>query len=299
MIARIGRYVLGSYPPAFYLTYAVAWSLGVTAAFALGDPRIRAWRPDAGTVLTVLTFAVVMLLGRAVDDLRDLDYDRVYNPGRPLPGGAVRVRDLVLLIAACAAAATVLNAGRGGVWTMAIVIVAYPVLLLLIDQVFHRPPGDNLLLSGVVALPMQVLFNLYLYAGVVHQAGLAPNWHALLPLLVALTAFLHIEYARKLTRRPSRGERSYVVSLGTTRTGVVAVVAGTVATTLALVLTHPWSQSAHWGWLVLLPLVFLAYGAYRFWVVRTTRWPLLAAAAFLLTAFATYLIVGLIGKDPS
>ncbi len=299
MIARVGRYVRGSYPLAFYLPYAVAWSLGMTAAFTLGDPRIGVWRPDAGTLLTVLTFVVTLLVARAVDDLRDLDYDRVHNPGRPLPRGAARVRDLVALIAGCGTVALALNAGRGGVAVMVAVVLGYLVLILVVDQVWHWPSGDNLLLSNVVSLPVQVLLNLYLYAGVAHQAGIAPSWHAVLPLLVGVAAFLHIEYARKLTRRPADGERSYVTALGPARTGVVAVTAGVVATVLALALTRPWSATVPSGWLVLIPLVFLGYGAYRFWVVRTTRWPVLAAAAFLLSGFVSYLIIGLIGKGLS
>jgi len=297
VITRIGRYVVGSFPPAFYLPYALAWSLGMTAAFVLGEPGLRSWRPGIGTVLTALTFGVLLLLARAVDDLRDREYDREHNPGRPLASGAVRVRDLVVLIAACVVVALALNAGQGGVAVMVLVVLGYPLLLLLVDRWLHWPSGDNLLLSGVVSFPVQVLFNLYLYAAVMHAAGLPGSWHVVLPLLVGITAFVHIEYARKLTRTPKPGERSYVTALGATRTGVLAVLAGVVATALALLLTRPWSTTAPWGWLVLLPLAFLGYGAYRFWVVRATRWPLLAAAAFLLTGFVTYLIVGLIGKD--
>ncbi|HEX4705126.1 MAG TPA: hypothetical protein VH352_23555 [Pseudonocardiaceae bacterium] len=293
MIARINRYVRGSYPPALYLPYAVLWSLGMTAAFALGDPRIPLWRPDFSTFRTVLTCCVVLLMVRAVDDLRDLEYDRVYNSGRPLPGGAVRVSDLVTVIAVCAGVALVCNVGRGGVEVALAVQLGYTVLILVVDRVAHWPSGDNLLLSGIVSFPVQVLLNLYLYAGVVHQAGLGPSWHAMLPMLVAVSAFAHLEYARKLTRTPAVGERSYVTALGPSRTGIVAVTAAVVAVVLGLVLTAAMS----WGRLVLIPVVFLGYGAYRFWLVRATRWPPLAAVLFPLTGFLTYLVVGLIGRQ--
>jgi 4-hydroxybenzoate polyprenyltransferase len=290
VIARIHRYVRGSFPPALYLPYAVLWSLGMSAAFALGDSRIPLWRPDFSTVRTVLTFCVLLLLARAVDDLRDVEYDRACNPGRPLASGTVRVSDLGAVIALGAVVALALNAGRGGVEVVLAVQLGYTVLILLVDRVLHWPSGDNLLVSGIVSFPVQLLLNLYLYAGILHQAGVGPSWHAVLPMLVAVSAFVHLEYARKLTRKPAPGERSYVTALGPSRTGMVAVLAAVVAVVLGLVLTAGMP-------LVLIPLVFLGYGGYRFWLARATRWPPLAAVLFLLSSFLTYLVVDLIGTE--
>ena len=300
MIARLGRYVRGSYPPAFYLPYALAWSLGMTALFAVADPRIPHWHLGGGAALAALTFAVDLLLMRAVDDVRDLDYDRTHNPARPLPSGAVRVSDLVVLIAVGTVLVLALNAGRGLAAVVLAAQLGYAFLLVIVDRVWHWPSGDDLVLSAWVNLPVQLLLNLYLYAGVLHEARLRPSWHAVLPLLVAVTAFLHLEYGRKVTRRPRPGERTYVALYGPTGTAVIAVVSATVSAALALVLVRPWAAGnpgAGWAWLVLAPLVFLAFGGYRFWRVRTTTWPLLAAGLFLLTSFLAYLVVGLVGKD--
>lgn len=295
MIIRIGRYVRGSYPPAFYLPYALAWSLGMAAAFALADPRIRTLHLDGGTALTALTFGVMLLLARAVDDIRDLDYDQEHNPRRPLASGAVLVPDLVVLVACCAAAALALNARRGGVAIVLAVLLGYTVLLLVVDRTWHWPPGDNLALSGLVSFPVQLMFNLYIYAGVLRQSVVGPSWHAVLPLLLAVTAFTHLEYARKVTRTPRAGERTYVTLYGADKTAAVAVIAAVVSAALALVLTQPWAHGglASWRWLVLAPLACPGYGAYKFWLRRAGRWPLLAAALFLLSSFAAYLIIGL------
>jgi hypothetical protein len=286
MLVRLGRYLRGSYPPAFYLPYALTWSLGMTALFALADPRITGWRPDGGTVRAALTFVVVLLLVRAVDDIRDLGYDRVHNPKRPLASGAVRMADLVVLITAGTVAGLLLN--RGAVLVALLAALGYVLLMLIVDLIWQWPAGDNLVLSGLVGLPVQLLLNLYLYAGVLRQSGLGPSWHAVLPLLAALTGFTHLEYARKVTRAPRPGERSYVTLYGATGTAVLGLVSAGICVVLALVLTR--------SWLVLIPLAFPAYGAVRFWRVRTVRWPLPAAALFLLTAFLTFLIIGLLGE---
>jgi len=177
--------------------------------------------------------------------------------------------------------------------------LGYAVLLLVVDQRWHWPSGDRLGLSALVSYPVQLTLNLYLYAGVLDQTGLAPSWHAVLPVLVASTAFLHLEYGRKVNRDLRPGERSYVTLHGLTPTAVIGVVSAVVSVALALLLTRPWAQdpqAAPWGWLVLIPLAFPAFGAYRFWGARTVRWPALAAALFLLTSFVAYLVVGVVGK---
>jgi 4-hydroxybenzoate polyprenyltransferase len=300
VVSRIGGYVRGSFMPAVYLPYAVAWALGVTALFALADPRIGGWHPNGATILTCVTFALALLLVRAVDDIRDLDYDRVHNPGRPLPSGAVRVRDLVLLIAACAFVGLALNSGRGMVVVALAVVLCYTVGILVIDRTLGWPPGDNLLLSGVVGLPVQILLNLYLYAGVLRSVGLGPSWYVALPLLVALAAFVHLEYARKATRTPRPGERSYVTAFGATGTAVIGAVGAVVSAALGTVLTRPWAADGRpWGWLVLVPLAFVLYGGLRFWRARADRWPVLAALLFLCTSFLGYLAVALLGRSAS
>ncbi|MEV7013066.1 hypothetical protein [Streptosporangium sp. NPDC051022] len=300
MITRLGRYVLGSYPPAFYLPYAVSWALGVTALFTLADPRVTGWSLDGGALVAALTFVIDLLLMRAVDDIRDLDYDREHNPGRPLPSGAVRVSDLTVLIAVGAAAALVLNAGRGVALVALAVQLGYAILLLVVDRGWNWPPGDAVGLGALVSFPVQVLLNLYLYAGVLHRTGLTPSLLAVPVLVTVSAAFLHLEFGRKVTRDLRPGERSYVVLWGAQRTAVIAVACAVLSVTLTLVLTRPWGRGpgvAPWGWLAVLPLAFAAFGAYRFWRARTVRWPLLPAVLFLLTCFLGYLVVALLGKD--
>ncbi|MFC3980468.1 UbiA family prenyltransferase [Streptosporangium jomthongense] len=296
MIGRLGRYVLGSYPPAFYLPYGVSWAVGVTALFALVDPRLTGWRPDVGVVVAALTFAIDLLLMRALDDIRDLDYDREHNPGRPLPSGAVRVGDLAVLIAVGVVVVLALNAGRGIALVALAVQLGYALLVLAADRLLGWPHGDDVVTGLLVSFPVQILINLYLYAGVLHQTGLGPGWHAVPALLTAATAYLHLEFARKVTRDLRPGERSYVTVWGAERTAVISTVSAVVSVAVALAFVRPW-ESSPWGWLVVLPLGFVVSGADAFWRRRAVRWPVLPPALFLLSSFVLYLVVALLGKD--
>ncbi|WP_431682744.1 hypothetical protein [Kitasatospora sp. KL5] len=303
MTARLGRYLAGSFPPLFYLPYALAWSLGGSALFVLADPRLTRWRPGWATVATTVTFVVLVLLMRAVDDLRDLDYDRVHHPRRPLASGAVRPRDLAVLIAGGALAVLALNAPRGAAVTAAAAApLGYALLLLAVGLRWQWPPGDDLGFGALLGLPVQLLLNGYLGAGVLHDGGLSPGRHDLLPVLTAVAVFAHLEYGRKLTRSPAAGERSYVTVYGVGGTVAAALGGAVLSAALGLLLTRPWSSgpgAAPWGWLLLAPLGFAAYGADWFLRRRAVRWPAGAAALFLICTFLAHLAVALLGKDTS
>ncbi|HEV2635152.1 MAG TPA: UbiA family prenyltransferase [Actinocrinis sp.] len=293
MIARLGRYLLGSFPPAFYLPYALAWSLGGTAMFALGQRGTATWRPGWGTVATVATFTVLLLIIRAVDDLRDLEYDREHNPRRPLPSGAVAVSDLAALLAVGTIAVFVVNLARGGVWAAALAPVAYVMVLLAADRLLGWPPGDAIVLGAVISLPVQLLLGLYLYAAMLHDAGRAAGSGVILPPATMFAVFTHLELARKTTRSPRPGERTYVTVFGVQATAVTALAAAAVATLLTLLLAEPWTPGHAAGWLVLAPAALPVRGAVRFWRGRAVRWPQPDAGFYLLAAFAAFLVVDL------
>jgi hypothetical protein len=281
----------GSYPLRVYLPLAVAWTVGASAATALTDGRITGWAPDPGVLASVATMAVVLLAMRALDDLRDLDYDREHNPGRPLAAGAVAVGDLTVLIVACTATALLLNAWRWPVLCVLAALFGYAFLVLFADRRFGWPSGDAMLVGLVVNVPVQLLTNTFLYAGLLHSAGLRPSWSGAVGIVVATVAFLHVEFARKTTRAPRRGERTYVTKLGTTGTASLAVACAVVSPALLVAAARPW----HWPVLLaLLPLACPALAAARFHKGRLPRWPYGLAATFVMTSYAGFAVVALI-----
>jgi hypothetical protein len=301
MIERLRCYVLGSYPPAFYLPYAAAWALGGMALFALGQRDAPAWRPGWGALVTVATFVIVLLLVRGIDDLRDLEYDREYNPRRPLPSGAVGVADLAVLIPVCALVALGLNSARGAIALALAAPLAYAAVLLITERNLRWPPGHAMVLSSLISFPVQILLDLYLYAALLHDTGRAAGPGMIVPLLVVLTVFIHLELARKITRTPRPGERSYVIAFGVDATAVAALTAVGISTVLGLLLVEPWRHAAGagWGWLVLAPLALPAHGAWSFWRRRSNRWPVLDAALYLIATFVVYLIIDLVERRTS
>src|SRR5918999_4343855 len=162
MIRKWGRYVRAAYPPSIQVTYQVSTAVGLTALFAGVTGAVTRWRPDAELLITAVTLLICMLMMRALDDIRDLDYDRELNPGRPLPSGMVSKRDLYTMIAVGSALVLLLNAGRGVVLGMLVVLMVYTGVVIYLDLA-GWPHPDRMALQSAVNLPIQTLVCLYVY----------------------------------------------------------------------------------------------------------------------------------------
>lgn len=288
-IGRIGRFVQGSHPPVPSMTVAVLWACGVSGLFAAVDPDVPEWRPGAGTAVAAVTLFVSLLLLRALDDIRDLDYDRRFHPERPLAAGVVRAGDLAVLYGVGVVALGLLNAAWP--WRAGILLVqlAYAAGALLVYRRWRRPSADKLFTSLLVSLPAPVLLHLYLYAGYLDEAGHRADRYGLVAVAVVVLAAGHPELAGKITRTPEAGERTYVTTFGLPMTVALAL----AVPVLAVCLLAGFSQAPDgWTFVAVLPLVIPALAAWSIWRGRL-RWPRAAPPTYLLLTFASHLALGL------
>ncbi|GAB3058484.1 UbiA family prenyltransferase [Micromonospora schwarzwaldensis] len=299
MTGRWGRYVAAAYPPAVHLPFMLSWAIGLTALFA-AVTEVPRWRPDGGLAVTAVTLVVGMLLLRAMDDIRDHEYDRRHHPHRPLPAGVVRERDLMLLVALGAAALLLLNAGRGVVLAALAGQLGYAAVVITLDRVYGWPSGDRLALHLAVNLPIQPLLSIYVYAGFLHAQGRRPDLAGVLAIVAVTLSGVCLEFGRKATRRPRAGERTYSTVLGPWGTTAVALGAAVLATGIVLGLLRPWQSGAGhaWGWLALAPLALPVAAASRF-VAGAPRWPVGPTIAYIPVMYASYLAVGWLTKGAS
>jgi len=288
---RWARFIAGSYPPLPSVLFALAWAYGVTGLFAAVDPRASHWRPDAGTAVAALTLAVDLLLMRALDDIRDLDYDRRFNPGRPLAAGSVRTRDLLILYAIGSAGLLIVNAGAPAAMAVLAAQLGYGALVVAVHLRLRWPSGDDLMLSLLVSFPAQLLLHLYLYAGYLHGAGLAPSRDASIAIGIVVLASVHLELAKKITRAPLPGERTYVDVFGLAGTAAAALIAPAVSTALLLVSVQ--RPIGAWALLAVAPLLPTVLSGWRFFSTAAPRWPAASPALYLLLTFTSYLLLGL------
>ncbi|MFJ9518093.1 UbiA family prenyltransferase [Kitasatospora sp. NPDC101801] len=290
MIRRWARYVAGSYPPLRSVLFAWAWAYGVTGLFAVLQPQGPPWRPGLGTVNVAVTLTVTLLMFRAMDDIRDLEYDRRHNPDRPLASGAVSVRDLLVLCAVGSVLVLALNAGNSVALAMIAGLLVYCALVLTVDHRWRWPSGDRLLLGLAVSYPAPLLLHLYLYARYLNATSLDPGWRGVLAVVIVVLASVHLELAKKITRRRQPGERSYVDVFGLAATVGIAVVAPVLSTVLLVtgMRTAPVLVP-----LAVLPLVLPAVAGWRFWRTKAPRWSPAAPGLYLLLTYASYFVLSL------
>jgi hypothetical protein len=301
MTARLYRFAVRANPPALYLPLTLLWATGLTGLLVVSAGPAHQWPRDAGVLLTAVTLFLAMLLLRALDDLRDLDYDRAHAPQRALPSGLVTVRDLVVLVSAGTVAVLALNAGRGAGLLVLAALACYTAVLIAVNVGLRWPASENLLLHLALNLPIQVLLSLYVYVSFLRANHLPLAATGLYATAAVVLAFLHLEFARKATRAPGPTERTYVHHLGLAGTLAAAAAAAVLSAALALAAARPWtagSPAYGWGWLALAPLVVPVLGGWRFWRRRLPRWPARAALGFPLCTFLVFLAIGLLGKTP-
>ncbi|MFC4146077.1 hypothetical protein ACFO0M_07405 [Micromonospora mangrovi] len=295
MIRRWGRYVGAAYRPAVQIPYTVSWAVGLTALFATVTAGVARWRPGVDLLVTTVTLMVTMLLIRALDDLRDLEYDRALNPGRPLPSGLVRPGDLYTLVAVGGVLLLALNAGRGVALVALVVQMVYTAAVIVAELVGGWPAPDRIGLQAAVNLPILSMLSLYVYAGFLRAEHVRPSAAGFVAVAAVTLGALAVEFGRKTSRRPRPGERTYATILGAAGTSAAGLAAAVLATTAVVVMVAPWRPGAAWGWLVLAPLALPVISAGRF-AAGDNRWPALPTIAYVPAMYGSFLVVGWLTK---
>lgn len=296
MIRAWARYVQRAYRPAIQVPFMLSWALGLTALFACASGGAPRWPAAGELACTAVTLVLDMLALRALDDIRDQDYDRAHNPDRALPSGIVKERDLVTLIAADAGVLLLLNAWRGVALLALVAQLGYAAGLIIVDRLAGWPRGDRLFLHLAVNLPAQALLSSYVYVSFLRAEHARPDRDGIAAVLAVTLAAMCLEFGRKVTRRVKPGERTYASVLGPTGTSAAALGCAAIATAILLAILKPWhSGPAGYGWLVLLPLVLPVIAARRF-AAGAMRWPVLPTLGYIPAMYTAFLMVALLAK---
>jgi hypothetical protein len=299
MTARLYQFVRVAYPPRIYLPLTLLWGAGLTGLLIAVSAPGHAGPWDGGTAITVATLCIDMLLVRALDDIRDLDYDRVHAPGRPLPSGMVKVGDLVALVATGTAALLLLNIGRGAALAVLAAQLGYAIVLVTVNTRLHWLVSENRFLELAINIPVQILLSAYVYVAYLHDGHQRPGAAGLLATAAVILALIHVEFARKTTRAPARTQRTYIHHIGIGGTVGAALGTAVLAVALAAAALHPWaaSSAAHaWGWLAVAPIALPAAAGWNFWRRRLPQWPVLGAISFPMLACAIFLAISLASR---
>lgn len=284
---RIARFTAVMYKP-HYLLYGVLWVLALEGTASLVTQPDSPWRPTLATVVRIVVVAFVLLYLRMVDEQKDLEYDRVHNPDRPLVTGAVSAVELRVamgLIAIGAVAGSLaLSVGSAVMITVA---MAYGLALWGFERLFATV-RTNILVNLAVTYPVQLLVTGYVVVSAIDTGEVRAHWQAAAVAVIFAGAFLQFEFARKTSRERRPDELLYSNALGAKGSTAASVLCAGAAVLCALVLVRPWEYSlpsSLLGWLPVPLLAIPAFGAVKFLRSDRVDYPVLPAVVFILTLY--------------
>ncbi|WP_228790335.1 hypothetical protein OG935_14400 [Nocardia cyriacigeorgica] len=271
-----------------YLLYGILWVLALEGTAALVNAPEASWQPSWATALRIGVVAFVLLYLRMVDEQKDLDYDRVHNPDRPLVTGAVTARDLrtAMAVIAVGAIAASLLLSVGSAVAIAAVLV-YGLALWGLERICE-PIRRDILLNLLVTYPVQLLVTAYVVVSAIDTGDVEPGWRAGAAAVIFAGAFLQFEFARKTARMPRPGQMYYSNALGTTGSMLAALGCAVLAVAADLALVRPWEHDAARAVIGWIPLVLLAIpflGGLRFLRSADEDYPVIPAVLFILTLY--------------
>lgn len=281
-LRRLGHFTLAVFTPHVYVTYAVLWVLALEGSASL--LAHRPWHPSPGTAVRAVSVVLTLLYLRMADEQKDLEYDRVHNPERPLVTGEIGRGELRGAMVVIAIALVALNV-RLPAAALAVLVadLGYALLLVVLERRSRRV-RDGLLVNLAITYPVQVLISVYVYLSAGGGAGL----RAVLLLAIFVCVFLHFEFARKTAWAGPDGARLYSGVIGPQRSARTA--AGFTAATalLTLALFRPWhaigagALAASAAYAPYVALAFPAAGLVLFTRRRVVAWPVPLAMGFVV-----------------
>ncbi|HEY8978733.1 MAG TPA: hypothetical protein VIU15_04020 [Streptomyces sp.] len=272
---RLAAFFTERAPWRVYVTYAVLWVLALHGTLAVLTPRTR-FRPDGALLAEIATVYLALLFIRVVDEQKDLAYDRVHNPGRPLPRGAIDVRELRTAMALIVAAELALTGWRSPLLAGWLLFdLAYICFLVLLER-WSATVRDRIFVNLLVSYPVQAMLSVHIWLSFRDATGGGSAWHALVGGLLCACAFMHYEFARKTGAEVVPGATLYSNAVGLRGSVALTVGCALAGVGLALAVIRPWELhgvTALAGWLPVTALGFLWTGAERFAALRTPTWP--------------------------
>lgn len=285
---RLARFVAVRFPPWVHgpVALLLAWSF---EALTVSVGSHRSWSPGIGSVDRAVTVVLVLLFLRMVDEHKDLDYDRIHHPGRPLVTGAVRTTDLRTGRWITAGVVLLLNMYSPALCVAVLLVLGAGLLLWAVENTWP-PARADIVVNLVLAVPIHLLLSGYLYLSLVLAGAVRADARVLVGLMVVFCAlFMHVEFARK-TRPGEYGERLYSDVLGPGLSATITVALAVLVSVVHASLTRPWQFQHSALAIALVPqlaLILPLYGALRF--RRTRSWPVATAVAFAVVCCLGFL----------
>lgn len=288
-LQRFGSFVVTRYSPLKYLPYCGLWVMSLQAV----GSRVMSSGVHPGALIylrcSAATFLILLFM-RVVDELKDLDFDRVHNPTRAFASGRVPLSDAPAYLALIALAVTLLLLWHTQLLVLALAIMAYSLLLLFVDR-HYQAFANSMFPNIALAVQLKTLLVVYVLLSLVEAVPLALV-RASGVVAAYLSAYLHWEILRKI-QWPSAaklGDRLYSREAGVLGSFLISAALLLVALGLVQLTLERSGYGPHRGW-ALMPAAWLAPAAWRLFRDRDRPTHI---GVFGLLAYVSFLAINLL-----
>lgn len=304
-VGRLKAFMAIIYEPKLHFAFAAFWFLSLQGHMVLQAGDGKPWIFSLVSLIGVTTLFLVMFFLRAVDEVKDLEYDKKYNPERPLVMGVVTITDIRRYWLLAFIVIPAINLGFG-LW-LALFIVAdmlYGLLLLKLEQ-WLSLMGRSMIFNLLLTYPVSIALSVYTLLLTDWVLGVEVQPISLLIIGVYILAFLNFEIVRKnlWPSMAEEGEKFYSHDLGPIKAATFALVCALAAITLIISLNAPWKASGAatiTGWLPLIALYPAIKSFITFYKEREIRYnPRKLAVMFIAFFYLANLIHALTANQLS
>ncbi len=204
------------FEPKLHSLFALLWSGSLLAVLYSQLGVDRAVYLKVELIIIPISFFMVLLFLRMVDEIKDFDYDKVYKPDRPLVTGMVSFREIKLYCFYIAMTVLLLNLfldWRSSLCLLA--IMGYGLFLLVLES-RSNIIRENVFLNLLVTFPVSSALNFYVLSYIVWAEGYRFEFDMLGIVIAYIAVFLHFEFGRKTTWTEllQKGENVYALHIG-------------------------------------------------------------------------------------
>ena len=295
---RLSRFSDIIYEPKQHLLFAGLWFLSLQGLFVLLSTA-AVWHWSLSTVGSILTLFGVLFVLRAIDEVKDLEYDKKYNPDRPLVSGVVSATDIRSYVLFGTLIVATANSFIALPLSLFIAVnVGYGLLLMWLEKTM--PLMDkSMFFNLIITYPVSIALSFYTLLQTQHSQHTTISTGMLLAIGCYVLAFLHFEIIRKSMweHLSDPEEKLYSGEIGCKQALLVASLFGAGAVAGILLLFKPWNLTgfaAVTGWLPLINLIFIVLSLRLFVTNRSQRFnPRKFSVPYIVCFYSLNLIHGL------
>lgn len=289
---KLWRFCKDIYDPGVHLYFAANWYFALYGI--LGINHHAEYILSLSPLNVILSMFLILLYLRIVDEIKDFDYDKMFNPDRPLVKGSVTKKELHLYLLATVVVTVILNY-RFGISVLLLLLLEfiYGYSLILIEK-RNKTIREDMMINLLVTYPVNILISFYIFLVFtveqnIHFAKHIPWTKVDAFILIAFaTCFLYYEFARKISwpSKAAEGQRLYSSVLGFWPSIGMAMTTGLAAMVFLFLAVKNWSPA-----LLLIPLGYGLWRIQREKIGGKTRRPLTLSGSLFLGFFYGITIV--------